>query len=222
MLEFTMGSEHRPAVLYGNGATLLYRLALNSSGTHWAAPKVVDAAFGGIPGSVCMISVDNNPTVAWIDSGAPTTFKFIQGNGPEWTSDIIPVSTGTSVNPLSFLTLVNANGQPAVLASDSVLQDILFFRSTDGGTTWPAQTIIGSAALLGGSTALQSAVIPDSGLQCVVSARRIRADRCGILKLPFLLPTRRLITCLSPAYLTTPHQHTFLSCTHIRHRRHTF
>jgi hypothetical protein len=123
MTQFTVNNIQVPAILYVHNTNLYYQLATDTKGFVWNAPKLLSSTFPAFGGKK-LLNVDNNPVVAWL--GSTVEFNFIKGDGPTWTTDLIPLVTivlpGT--NPVSvdvFDMIIMPTGFPTAIVQEKTI-----------------------------------------------------------------------------------------------------
>jgi hypothetical protein len=147
MASFALTDTFVPAMAYVLNQVLYYQVAQDINGILWSAPVQI-ASVPLNATSFKLLNVGERPTLAWLDN--TNKFYFAQGNTYAWSSYALsPITVTPGYNlQTTILDLDYIDGQPAIVVRNSTSNDLIFFRSTDGGTTWTTSTTIVSATAM--------------------------------------------------------------------------
>ncbi len=144
---------NRVHVVGHTGSNLVHRSSTDAGAT-WSAPTVIASAAGNIPAmygglfaqgdAVYLLTAPSDMASSASAGGTQLDFRRSTDNGGTWSAPVRITTAGQSV----FRTRISASGNFVhVVGAGAPTPDgsVLYYRSTDGGSTWATPRVLASS-----------------------------------------------------------------------------
>jgi ABC-type phosphate/phosphonate transport system substrate-binding protein/predicted enzyme related to lactoylglutathione lyase len=148
-----------PAISYYDSDpndNLKYARALDTNGSSWGPPVIVDST-GSVGRFSSLKVVNGNPAISYYDSTS-NTLKYVRASdvsGTGWSAPVAVSSSGPVGGIDHFSSLAVVNGNPAISYYDSTSSDLKYVRASDAnGAIWNAPVTLDSVGIVGQCSSL--------------------------------------------------------------------